>query len=153
MHVLPKAFWKYAFSLWNVDTPQSTGPQVCSSTSVSMFLFLLLARGHVLSVLLRLKQAAFKVSVVSSSPQHCKFHSNRRDAGCLFKQNKAVASLISCCTEAHIKIKTGFSLFLLFQLVAQRANSEIRSHRTLKATVSLERALGFTISRIHTETV
>lgn len=97
------------------------------------------------------KQAAFKISVVLPSITNLTLHI--RNAGCLFELDKADASLISHSTEVHIKIKTCFPLFLLFQLVVQGASNEVRCWGTLQAIISLERALRFTNSRIHTVTV
>lgn len=96
----------------------------------------------------RPKQAAFKISIVSSSPNITNLALYLRNTGCLFKQAKAAASLISYYIAAHSNIKMFFPLFLLYQLVTWEASNEIRSWGPLEATVFLERALGFTNSSI-----
>lgn len=134
--------------------PQNTGPRVCTDTAISMFPFLLFAYGH---VLLDFHKDRSKLSLKSLSlgalPSIKNLTLYIRNAGCLFKQDKAAASLISCYVNAQIKIKMCFPLLLLFQIVAQGASNKVRSWGTLKATFSLERALDFTHSRIHAAAV
>lgn len=151
VHMWPKHLENTCFPLKCAYAPES-GPQVCTDTAISMFPFLLFP--HVLldfhkdQSMLSLK--SLQLAVLPSITNLTLYV---RNAGCLFKQGKAAASLISCYTNAQIKINMCFPLLLLFQIRALGASNKVGFWGTLKAPISLERALDFTNYRIHTAAV
>lgn len=93
-----KSILRISIFLWNVNMPQSTGPQVCSGTATSVFLFLQFARGHALLDLHtdQSKLPLKSLQMVVVLPSVTNFTLYIRNADCPFKQDKDAACLMSC---------------------------------------------------------